>query len=368
MTENPRVAGLREKLASAPVDALLVTEPTNVRYLSGFTGDSSYLLISERQAMILSDRRYETQIEAECPGWEALIRGPERTMIALLEQALPTILSTAGSGIRLGLEAEHVSWQLQMSVQQAIVGVQLVPTSGWVESLRQIKDAAEVAALRRAVWVAQRAFEALRARLRHGWTELEMAHEMEATIRLLGGSGCGFPPILAIDANAALPHAQPSRQTLADASILLVDWGARVGGYTSDLTRMLCVGEPTPVFARVYEVVLEAQLAALAAIGPGVPLKEVDGVARRTISDAGFGEHFGHGLGHGIGLQVHEGPRIASVSDGVLQPGMVVTVEPGIYLPGQFGVRIEDDVLITDEGCEVLSSLPKGLDDCAVML
>ena len=172
MTDNHRLQALRQALTQAPIDALLVTDETNVRYLSGFTGDSSYLLISDARAVILSDRRYETQIEAECPRWEAMIRGPERTMLELTEQALQSVLPGGAGGGHLGLEADHVSWQLQMAIAEAAGGIQLVPTTGLVEALRQIKDAGEIAVLRRAVWVAQRAFQALRARLRHGWTEL----------------------------------------------------------------------------------------------------------------------------------------------------------------------------------------------------
>ncbi|QEG38374.1 M24 family metallopeptidase [Roseimaritima ulvae] len=364
MNYAARLDRLRSEIASQSLDALLVTSEINVRYLTGFTGDSTYLLVHAEGETLLSDRRYETQLQQECPDLEALVRGPDRTMLQLVEQALE---KWAGNQ-RVGLEADHVSWADQTQFAAAAGSSQLQPTSGLVEAIRCIKDEAEIAILRRAVWIAERTFEGLQAQLRPGWTELEMAHEVESLMRRLGASGCGFAPILAVDANAALPHAHPGRQTLDQAEVLLVDWGAKYQGYTSDLTRTLSIGPPSDKFRQVYQVVLEAQQAAIDAMAPGVALAEVDAAARQVIADAGFGEYFGHGLGHGIGLQVHEFPRMASISKGTLEAGMVVTVEPGIYLPGQFGVRIEDDVLITAGGHEVLSELAKGLEDCTVIL
>ncbi|WP_153558946.1 M24 family metallopeptidase [Roseimaritima sediminicola] len=355
---------LRTQLETTDAEALLVTHDINVRYLTGFTGDSTYLLMHRDGTLLLSDRRYETQLQQQCEEIPAMVRGPERTMQQLLQQAIAEV----AAGQRIGLEADHVSWNQQRQLAESGSGATWVATSGLVESIRAIKDEAELAILRRAVWIAERTFEGLRAQLRPGWTERQMAHEVEALMRRLGASGCGFDPILAVDANAALPHAQPGEQCLDRAAVLLVDWGAKHQGYTSDLTRTLSIGPPSDRYRQVYEVVLEAQQAAIERLAPDVPFSEVDAAARDVIKSAGFGDYFGHGLGHGIGLEVHEQPRIASVSQGRLQAGMVVTVEPGIYLPGEFGVRIEDDVLITPEGHEVLSELPKGLEACTVIL
>lgn len=365
MSNLNRVEKLRQQMIEQSVEALLITDETNVGYLSGFTGDSSYLLLTPDRAVILSDRRYETQIQSECAAWEPMIRGPERTMQQLVKEAIESI---AKSSQRIGLEAEHLPWATQRSFAEQMPSVDWLPTSRLVESLREIKEPSEIEVIRRAVWVAERTFESLRARLRPHWTELEMAHEIEATMRHLGASGCGFAPIIAVGANAALPHAHPGGQPISLAPVLLVDWGAKVDGYTSDLTRTMHIGPLSSPFREVYQVVLEAQQAAIEAIRPGIEFRAVDHAARKVITDAGYGDKFGHGLGHGIGLQVHESPRLSAISTGVLQAGMVVTVEPGIYLPGEFGVRIEDDVLVTETGPEVLSILPKGLDDCPVML
>lgn len=365
MDHPARRRTLQQRLADHEIDALLVTDELNVRYLTGFTGDSTYLLVTADEVTLLSDRRYETQLEAECGDLPKRIRGPERTMTDVVRE---TVAGLPGDCQRVGLEAARLPWSRARAYRKGSSDRQWIPTSDVVEQQRLTKDSQELAILRRAVRIAERAFQALVPRLRPGWTELEMAYELESTMRSLGASGCGFDPIVAIDANAALPHAQPGMKKLAESGVLLIDWGARFEGYTSDLTRTLAIGRPDPEFAKVHDIVRSAQLAAIDKMAPGVALSDIDAAARDVITAAGYGERFGHGLGHGIGLFIHESPRMASIAEGVLQPGMVVTVEPGIYLPGRFGVRIEDDVLITDQGCEVLSELPKGLDDCVIML
>ncbi|QDS93519.1 putative peptidase [Roseimaritima multifibrata] len=365
MNYSARLQEACSRLSSHQVDALFVFNETNVSYLTGFSGDSTVLLLTENGATLLSDRRYETQLQQECPQLPALVRGPDKNMYQLIEEAAASQLADCQS---IGFEANHLHWNDYQKLAKSLGARTLVPTSAFIEAQRLIKDEDEIAILRRAVSIAERTFLSIRARLRPDWTELQMAHELESTMRELGASGCGFAPILAIDANAALPHAHPGSQVLNQASTLLVDWGAKFQGYTSDLTRTLSIGPPSDRFHEVYEVVLLAQQTAIEKIRPGIPLKEIDRAARDVIAQAGFGDYFGHGLGHGIGLQVHESPRMASTSEETLESGMVVTVEPGIYLPGEFGVRIEDDVLVTPEGNEVLSSLAKGLDDMIVFL
>lgn len=358
-----RIEKLRKLLADQQVDCLLVTGETDVRYLAGFSGDSSYLLISASRAAILSDRRYETQIENECDGLEAFVRGPERTMTQLVGEAIEDFAAKT-----VGLDANEISWGAVEGFRKQAANATFVQADGLVPQLRSIKEPREIETIRQAVRIAQRTFNAIRATLRVGQTELEIAYNVESWIRHFGGQGCGFATIAAIGPNAALPHAQPGQRRIGDDPTLLLDWGAKFGGYTSDLTRMTAIGGPSAEMAKIYPVVLDAQLAAIDAIRPGVELKTVDAAARNLIKKAGFGDFFGHGLGHGIGLQVHESPRMSAITEGTLQPGMVVTVEPGIYLPGKMGVRIEDDVLVTENGHEVLSSLPKGLDDCTVIL
>lgn len=370
MTDRPsgtrnsdRVQRLLPSLAEAELDGLLVTDEANVRYLSGFTGDSTALLVAGNGTWILSDRRYEEQIRTECPELMARIRGPETRMPQLIAEAVRDAKVR-----RLGLEDHHLTWALLRQLERQLPEVVLSPTSGWVAGLRAVKDRAEIAILRQAVHCAERAFGVLRASLRSGMTELDAAYLLEDAIRQFGGSGCGFPPIVAVGPSGALPHYHPGSAPITAGSGLLVDWGARYAGYTSDLTRTLSIGSISAAMREVYPIVLEAQLAAIEAIRPGAVLRDVDEAARRVIRDAGYGEAFGHGLGHGIGLAVHESPRMAAVEDGVLQAGMVVTVEPGIYLPGKLGVRIEDDVLVTGSGREVLSLLPKGLDENCLIL
>lgn len=360
---SERIQRLLPSLAEAELDGLLVTDEINVRYLAGFTGDSSALLVTGNGTSILSDRRYEEQIRRECPGLTARIRGPETRMPELIGEVLRD-----NQIRRLGLEDHATSWASLRQLERQLAGVVLTATSGWVAELRAVKDQAEVAILRQAVHCAERAFGLLRASLRTGMTELGAAYLLENAIRQFGGSGCGFPPIVAVGASGALPHYHPGGAQIVEGEGLLVDWGARCAGYTSDLTRTLSIGPIAAPMREIYPVVLEAQQAAIEAIRPGAVLKEVDEAARRVIRNAGYGDAFGHGLGHGIGLAVHESPRMAAVEDGTLRAGMVVTVEPGIYLPGKLGVRIEDDVLVTPAGHEVLSSLGKGLEESAVIL
>jgi Xaa-Pro aminopeptidase len=246
-------------------------------------------------------------------------------------------------------------------------GRALVQTTGLVESIREIKDEGEVAEIREAIRIAQRAFGVTRASLRLGQTEKEVADELEHQVRLFGGVCGAFPSIVGVGPRAALPHGRPVKDSrIGDFDFVLIDWGARGRLYHSDLTRVLVTGKLSPQLQNVYGVVLSAQRAAIAAIRPGAIMKEVDGAARSVIDKAGYKEAFGHSLGHGIGLAVHEQPRLAPDQDRKLAAGMVVTVEPGVYLPGWGGVRIEDDVLVTADGCEVLTSVAKELEECVV--
>jgi Xaa-Pro aminopeptidase len=252
-------------------------------------------------------------------------------------------------------------------LQQPLKRTRIAQTDGLVEQLREIKDRTEIDQIREAVTIAERAFAVIRASLRPDRTEKEVADELEHQIRLFGGTCSSFPSIIGVGPRAALPHGRPTRETrIGDADFVLIDWGARGKLYNSDLTRVLTTGKLSPKLQRVYGVVLSAQQAAIDSIRPGVRMKDVDAAARNIISQAGFGERFGHSLGHGIGLCVHEAPRLAPDQDSPLKAGMVVTVEPGIYLPGWGGVRIEDDILVTKDGHEVLTSAAKQIEECIV--
>lgn len=345
---------LRRLVRKAGADALLVTSFTNVTYLSGFTGDDSYLLVRHDGEVLLSDSRYTTQLEEECPGLDLAIRGPGRSML----QNLAKVLKKSKLD-RLGIEGDSMTVGLRDQIAAELPQLAIQSTSGLVETLRETKDADEVARLRQAVWQAEKAFAVLRASVRPEKTEKQLADELEQQMRLFGATGASFPTIVAAGARAALPHARATDSPVGGNAMLLVDWGATGCLYKSDLTRVLVTGKISPKLERLYRLVLSAQEQAIAAIRPGVPARDVDRVARQVIEQAGFGRTFGHGLGHGIGLDIHEAPRLAANTAVVLKPGMVVTVEPGIYLPGWGGIRIEDDVLVTRTGHEVLTSVPK---------
>jgi Xaa-Pro aminopeptidase len=355
-----RREALRRLLTKGKIDALLVTAELNVTYLTGFTGDSSYLLVWGERELLITDGRYTQQLAEECPGLELAVRLPgtqlpdfSAEMVAKL--GLPS----------LGIEADYVTVSFHEKLKDALKGIPLANTANLVESLREIKDSREIAAIRGAVAIAERAFEKVRQQIREGQTEKQVADDLEYAIRVQGGTCGAFPSIIGVGPRAALPHGRPTISSrVGDYNCLLIDWGARAEGYHSDLTRVLVTGKLSPQLQNVYEVVLAAQAAAIAAIRPGAVMGDVDAAARKMIEQAGFGKEFNHSLGHGLGLAVHELPRLAPDQKRKLAPGMVVTVEPGVYLPNILGVRIEDDVLVTPDGCEILTSVPKQLDDC----
>lgn len=339
-------------------DAMLVTDETNVRYLSGFSGDSSYLLLGEHRQFILSDSRYDTQIGAECPDLELVTRTAAREMKAVLAETL------GGQGWRrVAIESDALTKATYDGFAAELPAVEFMDTRGLVLGLRAVKDAAEIALIRRSIGIAEAAFLQWKEDLRADWTEVQAAHHLEHLIRQLGGQGRAFDTIVAGGPRAALPHAGATDQPLGAQTTLLLDWGAKFQGYCSDLTRVLVAGDPPAKLAEIHAVALEAHTRAIAAIRPGARLLEVDAIARDFIAASGYGAYFGHGLGHGFGLQIHESPRLSPTATSELEVGMVVTVEPGIYLPHDCGVRIEDDVLVTDNGCEVLSQLPRSLAD-----
>ncbi len=354
---------VRHALRELGADSLLVTNFTNVTYLTGFTGDDSYLLLWGGGELIISDGRYSLQIEEECPELERHLRRPGLSLAEAAAKAM------AQAGVkRLAIEGGSMTLELRDALSESLPAVQFCKTIGLVEGLRQVKDKGEIAAIRQAIRLAERGFEAFRRLLRPEMRETEAANELEYWMRRFGARGVSFPTIVAVGRRAALPHARAGQERLDAAAVMLVDWGADGGLYQSDLTRVLVTARIPPELKKVYGVVLKAQLKAIAAVRPGIPAAEVDRVARRVIDQAGFGRYFAHGLGHGLGLEVHEQPRLNPSSRTILEPGMVITIEPGIYLPGRFGVRIEDDVLVTKDGHEVLSALPKEFDQVVASL
>ncbi|QGJ70051.1 Xaa-Pro aminopeptidase [Planctomycetales bacterium 10988] len=352
---------LRRLLKKNHLPALLISTEENVTYLTGFTGDSTYLLFTSEEEILLSDARYTEQISQEAPGMKAEIRGTGETLSDILQRLLETLKLN-----ELGVEGANLSIATFNALQKKCEGVELLPQEGLVEELRQIKDKTEIAIIRAAVEVAERAFGVVRAGLRPEQTEKEVADIIEYQVRLFGGSCTSFPPIVAAGPQSALPHATPTSMKLGESPFILFDWGARVDGYCSDMTRMVFTDRVPKKMEKIYKIVLEAHEKAVAAIKPGIDTDEVDHIARKHITDAGFGEAFGHSLGHGIGLQIHEGPTLSKRRSQELKPGMIVTVEPGIYLPGSCGVRIEDDILVTRKGHENLTSLPKSFESAFV--
>ena len=358
-----RIDQIANQLDQLGADAMLVTDVINVSYLSGFTGDSSYLLVEPNRTTILSDGRYETQIAQECPDLVPVVRTSATTMLDALKEVL-----SGSPAKRIAIEAAHTDLASFRKLAETCPDHEWIETSEVVEQLRMIKDAAEIETIRRSVRITEQTFTSVMAKLRLDWSEREIAHELESTMRFLGADGVSFVPIVAAGPSGALPHYRPASRCLGDEATLLVDWGAFYQGYASDMTRTLHRAHASDRFRRAYQAVLEAQMAAIDAIGPGVETSAVDAAARQSLVKAGLGEAFKHGLGHGIGLQIHESPRMSSISTETLASGMIITVEPGVYFEGDFGIRIEDDVLVTDSGHEVLSTLPKGLDDCRLML
>jgi Xaa-Pro aminopeptidase len=341
---------LERLLGERELDRLLVTDLTNVSYLTGFTGTNGACICGAGVRLFLTDFRYTERAAAEVEGWEPVT--VEGDWLGAIAERLEG---------KVGFEDDHLSVRSLERLQGKLAdGVETVAAGGLVERLRRVKDAAELRAIEEASKLADQVWEWALERGLAGRGEREVARGAEARIRELGADP-SFPAIVAAGPNGALPHAEPGEREIGRGELVVFDMGAKLDGYCSDGTRTYATGELDDEARAVYETVLEAQLVSLAAIEAGAKGEDVDAVARKVIDDAGHGERFGHGLGHGVGLEVHEAPRLSPRSDDVLAAGEVVTVEPGIYLPGKLGVRIEDLVVVTEDGCTNLSTLPKSL-------
>jgi Xaa-Pro aminopeptidase len=342
---------LVELMGGKGLDSLLVTNLVNVRWLCGFTGTNGACILTPEDRLFVTDFRYVERAGEEVEGFE-VVKG-ERDLLADLAARLRG---------RAGFDDAHMSVRAHGKLSEALGGsTELVPAAGLVEQLREVKDEGELGAIRAAAALADGALRSVLERGLAGRTELTVARELERELRERGAQDPAFPAIVAAGANGALPHAEPHDVEIGAGQLVVVDWGARLDGYCSDCTRTFATGELPGEAVEVYELVLGAQEAALEAVRADADVSAVDGVARERIEAAGHGERFGHGLGHGVGLEVHEGPRVAKTAEGRLAAGNVITVEPGVYLPGELGVRIEDLVTVTEDGAEVFSSLPKGL-------
>ncbi len=348
------------------VDGYFIVNPVNVTYLTGFNGEDSYLWIGDSGVCLLSDTRFEEQIKQECQDIDALIRCSGQTTFELLKKAVTDRSYSSKLPKRIGFEAASTTVSLYNSLMKELSDFEFVPRRGDVEKLREIKDDDEIRAIREAIDISINAYLYLKENVCKDATEVDLRDELEYRMRKLGGDDVAFPSIIAFDERAALPHAIPQRgRLLKDASMTLIDWGAKKNGYVGDLTRAYLTEKGLDEtftsktyrskFREIFEIVQNAHDAAIVAMGPGVLCNEIDRIARDIIANAGYGDYFGHGLGHGIGRVVHDSGGLSPRNNVPMEPGMILTVEPGIYLPNWGGVRLEDDVLITDEGIEVLS-------------
>ena len=356
MVGTDRADRVADALEEREADLLLVSDLVNVRWLTGFTGSNAAAVVGrEGGRRFVTDFRYLTQSAEEVdPAWEREIAVD---LLAGVVKGLP------GSGeLRVAFDDAHMSVKDHGRLAGMVrAGIELVPAGGAIETLRAVKDADELEAIRAAARLADDALTEVLGRGLVGRTEREVALDLEFTMRRMGAQAASFPPIVAAGEHGALPHATPREVPIPAGTLVVVDWGAQLDGYASDCTRTYATGDIDPRDGQVYALVLQAQEAALAAVRPGPTGREVDAVARSIIDAAGHAEHFGHGLGHGVGLDVHEGPRLSRQGETALATGMVVTVEPGVYVPGAVGVRIEDLVVVTEDGHDVLSTLSKQL-------
>lgn len=352
-----RLTAVRAGFGEHGIDALLITSASNRRYLSGFSGSAGTLLITPDEAIIATDFRYWEQSAAQSPNYRL------HKTVRRLGDWLPGLLTGLG-GKRIGFEASEVSYALYRQLQETVDGMpagarpQFVPTAGLVEGLRAIKDTGELALLQAAIDCGDAAIMQIMERIQPEWTERQTAWEIERALRERGAEGPSFSPIVAGGPWGALPHAYPRDQRVAEQAVV-IDMGARVEGYCSDLTRTITAGKPEPRFEAIYDIVLAAQLTAYEMIEPGMTGEQAHMLAQSVIDAAGYGENFGHGLGHGIGLQVHEAPLLSKSSEDVLQEGMVFSIEPGIYIGGWGGIRIEDLVILENGRCRFLSHAVK---------
>lgn len=352
-----RAPRLRERFADAGIDALLVTRLPNVRYLTGFSGSAAMLLVTPDDLLVVTDGRYETQMGEQL----AAAGVPASVEIGATHADQHAVFARATAGVtRLGLEAHGVTWAEQRTLAD-LLDPELVPTEQLVEQERLVKDDGEVARIRAACAIGDDALAELLPTLGEGPTEADFAVALEHAMRRRGATAMSFDPIVASGPNAAKPHHRPSERPIGRGELVVLDFGCIVDGYCSDITRTVSVGDPGADARGMWDLVAASQAAGRAAVAPGVACAAVDRASRDVIDAAGFGDAFVHGTGHGVGLEIHEAPRVARTASGTLDRHTVVTVEPGVYFPGVGGVRIEDTVVVTDDGAVPLTEAPKSL-------
>lgn len=348
-----KITKLRSAFNEAGIDGILLTNEYSRRYMTNFTGTAGVVLISNERALFITDFRYVEQAGKQAVGYEIVQHtGPILDEVAKQVKEL---------GIqKLGFEQDTLTYSSYVAHKEA-VEAEFIPTSGLVEKLRLIKTDSEIKILKEAAQIADAAFEHILSFIRPGVSEIEVSNELEFFMRKQGATSSSFDIIVASGLRSALPHGVASEKVIEKGDFVTLDFGAYYKGYCSDITRTIAVGEPSDKLKEIYSVVLEAQLRGVNGIKAGLTGREADALTRDYITEKGYGEYFGHSTGHGVGLEIHEAPGLASRSETVLEPGMVVTVEPGIYIPGVGGVRIEDDIIVTSEGNEVITKSPKEL-------
>jgi Xaa-Pro aminopeptidase len=347
---SQRLGALVDSLSAAHLDGLLITSLPNIRYLTGFSGTSALLFVSAREVSLITDFRYQTQVKAEVGDLARIAVEPQS-----LWDGLWQLLSQATYVEIAGFESSHLVHRDFQRLVEAVARPEWRATTDLVETLRERKDADEIARIRAAATMATTALEQTLPAIHAGMTELEVAGVLEKSIRDAGSEAFPFPSIVASGPRSALPHARSSARRIGNGEFLLMDFGAASGGYCADITRTVVIGKASDEQRAVYDVVRQANELAASEVRAGLRGREADALARDYIERCGYGEEFGHGLGHGLGIEVHEAPRLARTADGMLSPGAVVTIEPGIYRPGWGGVRIEDDVHLAPDGPELLT-------------
>jgi Xaa-Pro aminopeptidase len=349
-----RVQKLRELMKAKEIDGFLVTSPYNLRYLTNFTGTTGLAVITLDKAFFVTDFRYTEQAASQAQGFEIVKNvGPIFDEVA-------TLCETQQINA-LAFEESYVSFAEYSTLEEIIEESALVPVAGMIESLREVKDEAEVAIIKKACEIADKAFAHILTKIKPGMTEIEVANELDFFMRAQGATGVSFDTIVASGVRSAMPHGVASSKVIEQGDLITIDFGCYYEGYVSDMTRTFAIGDPGEKLKEIYQIVLDAQLKVLEAAKAGMTGIALDAVARDHITACGYGEAFGHSTGHGIGLEIHEGPNVSFRADKAFVPGNVITNEPGIYLPGIGGVRIEDDMLVTESGIEVLTHSPKEL-------
>ncbi len=350
---NPRILSLLKNFDRQGIDALLVSSWPNVTYLSGFMGTESWLLITRKKFYFITDSRYLEQAIQEAKGFSVVLRDKKSVADLVAE------LAPSGSSQKIGFESQHVTYSFYQSLLKVLGAKKLVPTNHLIEAARITKDASEIACLKKSAEIAVQGYHYIRQAVRPGMTEREVQGRLEFYTKSIGSEKPAFDLIIAAGARASMPHCQSNETLIKNNDSVLVDMGTVYRGYYSDLTRPIFLGKIPALHKKIYDIVWEAQRAGIQKAGPGVSVKEVDEACRSLIRKYGYDRYFGHGTGHGVGLEIHEAPSVSGRGETVLKPGMVITVEPGIYLPKKVGIRIEDMVLITQNGREVLTA---GLD------